>query len=208
MHATLPKWRISGFESRLPHQPTTKGLILTCIVAVKDGKTIYMGADSAGSGGGYTESRKDPKVWVDGEFIYGFTSSFRMGAILRYHFKPPRRGKLSVDAYMNTRYVDELMQTLSDNWWIEDKTAKAEGGTFIVGYAGRIFCVQSDFQVGETRDKYYSVGSGSWHALGSLFSTEGLLQSPEQRVKIALRASAKFTTTVEPPFKIVKLENK
>lgn len=181
---------------------------MTCIVALKHENTIYIGGDSAGSDGYSIQIRKDPKVWVNGEFVYGFTSSFRMGAILRYHFEPPQRVNMSVDKYMNTIYIDQLMQTLSDNWWIKDKDSMAAGGEFLVGYAGRIFQIQSDFQVAETKDNYLATGSGEYQALASLFTTDGLVDDPKKRITLALKSAEKFTTGVAGPFKIVKLEAK
>ena len=47
-------------------------------------------------------------------------------------------------------------------------------------------------------DKYIAIGSGSGPSLGSLASTETV--DPEQRLHLALQASAKHTNTVSAPF--------
>ena len=57
---------------------------MTCIVAVTDGKKIVMGGDSAGVSGYSLTIRKDKKVFKrkdesGTEWLFGFTTSFRMG---------------------------------------------------------------------------------------------------------------------------------
>jgi len=57
---------------------------MTCIVGLidKESKKIYMGGDSAGVANYSLSVRKDPKVFKRYGFIFGFTSSFRMGQLL------------------------------------------------------------------------------------------------------------------------------
>lgn len=62
---------------------------MTCIVGLVDKGSIYMGGDSAGVAGLSVTTRADEKVFLNGPFIMGFTTSFRMGQILRYKFVPP-----------------------------------------------------------------------------------------------------------------------
>ena len=45
---------------------------------VHDGK-VYIGGDSAGVAGMDLHLRSDPKVFTVGEFVIGYTTSFRMG---------------------------------------------------------------------------------------------------------------------------------
>ena len=53
---------------------------MTCIVAIKEGNKIYMAADSAASDGNFSQrTRIDPKIYTVGGYMFGFTSSFRMG---------------------------------------------------------------------------------------------------------------------------------
>lgn len=177
---------------------------MTCIVGLVDNKTIWMGGDSAGSNAWGIETRREPKVWIKDDFIFGYTSSFRMGDILRYKFTPPARGKKSVTEYMATTFVDRVMEVFEENYWMEN-SGKAEGGTFLVGHKGRLFTVHNDFQVGEVRAKYDSVGSGFHIALGSLFTTKSVELSPKERVEVALKGAAEHAAGVRGPFKILSL---
>ena len=54
---------------------------MTCIVGLinKENKSVTIGGDSSGLAGSDLTIRKDPKVFKNGDFIFGCTSSsFRM----------------------------------------------------------------------------------------------------------------------------------
>ena len=58
-------------------------------------------------------------------------------------------------------------------------TTPSRGGSFLVAYQGRLFSIQSDYQVCETNRGFHAIGCGADYALGSLASTAG--QPAEQR---------------------------
>src|SRR5690242_15173484 len=96
----------SGPARAQPAESARPGM--TCIVGLvaADGR-VHLGGDSAGIAGYDLTVRKDPKVFRVGEFAVGFTSSFRMGQLLRFAFTPPPiEGDL--DAYMVTTFVNAL----------------------------------------------------------------------------------------------------
>jgi ATP-dependent protease HslVU (ClpYQ) peptidase subunit len=66
---------------------------MTCIVGVNHNGNIYIGGDSAGVAGLQLQIRSDEKVFLTGDFIMGFTTSFRMGQLLRYAFSPPEHSQ-------------------------------------------------------------------------------------------------------------------
>lgn len=178
---------------------------MTAIVGIVDGRRVIIGADSAGLSGWHSVARKDEKVFRTGPFIMGFTTSFRMGQLLRYAFVPPdRREEEPVDRFMATTFIDAVRACLKAGGWAEKKNEKEECGTFLVGYAGRLFEVSDDYQVGESLCGYAAAGCGRELAMGSLYSTEG---SPARdRVLKALGAAAEFSGGVRPPFNLVELE--
>lgn len=63
---------------------------MTCIVGLVDQGNVWIGGDSAGVGGYDLMLRADQKVFRNGDFLMGFTSSFRMGQLLRYKLSPPK----------------------------------------------------------------------------------------------------------------------
>ena len=64
---------------------------MTCIVGLVHEGVVYIGGDSAGVAGLSLTVRADEKVFRNSDFLMGFTTSFRMGQLLRYSLKPPRR---------------------------------------------------------------------------------------------------------------------
>ena len=70
----------------------------------------------------------------------------------------------------------------------------------MVGYKGRLFKIDSDFQVAEAKQKYNATGCGQGFALGSLFSTKNMEIAPKERLKIALKAAVDNSGGVRPPF--------
>lgn len=175
---------------------------MTCIVGLVDKGDVYIGGDSAGTAGLSLSIRADEKVFGNGPFIMGFTSSFRMGQLLRYKFSPPAQTVHQNDMeYMVTSFVDAARQCFAGNGF-GDKDA-TEGGTFLVGYKGKLYTLQSDYQVALSVAPFDAVGSGADLALGALFATEHL--KPEDRVTMALSAASTFNAAVAPPFTILKL---
>ncbi len=176
---------------------------MTCIVGlVEDGK-VYIGGDSAGVGGLCLTVRADPKVFKVGEALIGYTSSFRMGQILRYKLKLPKVNGDDLYRYMVTDFVDEVRTVLKENGYSTVKDNVEIGGTFLVGLRGRLFNVCSDYQVGENRLPFDAVGCGQDPALGSLFSTQQVDMTPKQRIRLALESAEAFSAGVRGPFVII-----
>jgi ATP-dependent protease HslVU (ClpYQ) peptidase subunit len=178
---------------------------MTCIVALSDGANVWMGADSASVSGLALTLRRDPKIYRVGEMLVGFTSSFRMGQLLGYKFEPPAQGDdQGIEQYMATRFVDALRETLKEGGYARNESGAESAGTFLVAYRGRIFRVDSDYQVGENTVPYDSVGCGAELALGAMYAT-GHLSDPRRRVEIALEAAEAFSAGVRRPWVIESL---
>ena len=74
----------------------------------------------------------------------------------------------------------------------------------IVGYRGKVYNLQGNFQLVNSSDGYASVGSGSSYALGSLVATKGM-SDPRKRVLAALEASTR-NAGCAPPFVVVTVK--
>jgi len=181
---------------------------MTCIVGiVKDGN-VYIGGDSAGVSSDYDRHlRKDKKVFRNGPFVMGFTSSFRMGQLLQYKLNVPRRAEyIDIMDFMVNSFVDAVRFCLKDGGYSTISANTETGGTFLVGYQGRLFQIQGDFQVAETISGYDAVGCGQSYALGSLFTTVESGWSPEDRITVALLAASHHSAGVCEPFLIETLK--
>jgi ATP-dependent protease HslVU (ClpYQ) peptidase subunit len=180
---------------------------VTCIAAfINKNKTITMGGDSAATGGGGRTLRKDPKVFIKNRMIFGFCGSYRMGQLIQYQLKVPDQPKKMDDMeYMVKEFIEALRKCLKDGGFTTIEDSVEEGGVFLVGYNGRLYRIDSDFQVGESMDGYEAVGSGEDLALGSLHTTSLLTMNARRRIRMALEAAAYFNVGVAAPFNILEL---
>lgn len=180
--------------------------VVTCIIGLVDKGNVYVAGDSAGTNSQFTlEHRTDEKVFANGPMVMGFTTSFRMGQLLRHSLKVPDHDpKMDVSKYMVTTFVDAVRACLKAGGFQNTKEEVQKGGTFMVGYQGRLFCVYDCYQVAEVSEGYAAIGCGFNLALGSLFSTTG---KPRDRIRKALRAAERFSAGVCGPF-VIKMKRK
>ena len=183
---------------------------MTCIIGFAEGGNVWIGGDSAGTNVYFNQRiRVDEKVFLKGDMIFGFTSSFRMGQILRYHFSiPSLKVGQDIDSYLHTTFLDALIESLSDNHYTTEKDNVVRGGNFLFGYKGKLYEIEPNFQISETIDKFDAVGCGDDLAMGAMYTIEKLASklSPELKIKIGLSAACKFSAGVAPPFKILCLK--
>lgn len=158
-----------------------------------------MGADSCAVSGSDFDIRADPKLFHNGPFLIGFTSSYRMGQLLRYKLVVPRHSK-SKDTleYMVTGFIEAVRVTLRDGGYMLTQSGREEAGIFMVGYRGQLYVVHTDLQVSCTTRNFDAIGSGYAYALGSLQTD--LTSGPEARLQQALHAAACLCTDVKAPF--------
>jgi ATP-dependent protease HslVU (ClpYQ) peptidase subunit len=174
---------------------------MTCVVAIKHNGSVYMGADSAGSDLYTIRTRIDPKIHKVGAFMFGFTTSFRMGQLLAHAFKAPDRDpRISTEKFMSTSFIDAVRDCLKAGGWASKANETEQGGTFLVAYEGRVFCIYGDYQVGESALSYEAVGCGTDFAMGSLYSTQDTALTPGERINKALQAAESFSCGVRGPF--------
>lgn len=173
---------------------------MTAIVGLVHEGTVYIGGDSAGVSGYSMTVRADAKVFTVGPYLLGFTTSFRMGQLIRYALDPPTPDGSDLDRFMSTTFVDAVRACLKAGGWAKKDNDREEGGTFLVGVAGRLFTIEDDYQVGASADGYAAVGCGSEIALGALFATARTRMAPERRIVVALQAAERFSAGVRGPF--------
>jgi ATP-dependent protease HslVU (ClpYQ) peptidase subunit len=173
---------------------------MTCIVGLVHNGITYIGGDSLGSNGYSKTVRLDKKVFKlkDSEnAILGYTSSFRMGQLLMYaKGLIDSRDEPNIDhEYLVTKFIPNVIRLFEDG----EKT----GGHFLLGYKDKLYKIESVYQVGEPIKQYDACGSGEYFALGSLYTTEGLGLTPEERIHTALLAASEFGEGVQSPFYIL-----
>ena len=186
---------------------------MTCIVATKHNNKIYMGGDSLGSDSSFSKTvRLDEKVFISGEMLLGFTSSFRMGQILQYVMEAPERPEdISDMKYLVAYWIPELIESFRSSGYLGDRTLEDHadagvGGTFLLGYRGTLYQIEGDFQVGIPAEQYAAVGCGQDLALGAMYAAKSTgVKDPTKLLTVALEAAEKFSGGVQRPFNLLSI---
>ena len=173
---------------------------MTCIAGIVRSGVVYLAGDSAAVSGYQLKTRRDEKVFVSGQYVVGYTTSFRMGQVLRYSFTPPKPLGDDLHGFLCTEFVDRLRSTFKNAGCSGTSDGREDCGEFLVGIWGRLFKVCSDYQVEESRDAYNACGCGADLALGALSALDGTALAPESQLEAALRAAERFSSGVRGPF--------
>lgn len=186
---------------------------MTCIVGLEQDGVVYIGGDSAGVSEWSLEicGRADQKVFITdtGEFIMGFAGSFRVGQLLRYALVTPEQSPRKDDmAYMVTDFIDAVRAMQRDKGSLKmENEVEEHSATFLTGYKGKLYVIDTDFQVGRPMENYAAVGCGGQIALGAMFATRNSNIAPQNRIELALSAAAEYSAGVRGPFLVLKLSD-
>lgn len=174
---------------------------MTCIVGLETKKGVIIGCDSSSVAGSQINRTRLKKVFRRGEFLIGYTDSFRMGQLLQYSLVVDQQKTGYEDdlEYLSSTFIDAVRECLKQGGFRRVESEQEEGGTFLVGYRKTLYIIYSDFQVNTHVDGYTAIGSGSQLALGNMHGSKRL--SPIKRIKKALGAAAHFSD-VCPPYLI------
>lgn len=187
---------------------------MTCIAAVTDGKTVWMGGDALVM----TDLRNfeanispEKKVFIRQDaggtpWAIGSAGSARRAQLLRYELEcPPFDHKTSADPleFIIKKFVPALQSVLhrkrGDNLREDPATAT------LVGVGGNLFLIHHYWNcyVASIEQSFAVSGSGGPVAKGALYATEGTTLSPQERILLALEAAEAFNAGVKKPFTIV-----
>lgn len=180
---------------------------MTCIVGVQEKGRAWIGGDAA-SVGGTTIEESAPKVFRNGPYVIGGTTSFRMLDLLQFKLQPPAPPPGVPDrAFMVIEFVERVRECLKAGGfaWREHEVERA--GAFLVSVSGQLFRIDTDYQV--QAPAYAAVGSGEDPALGVLYATQGQ-RGPggagRRRAILALEAAAFHNVNVRAPFTLLSTE--
>lgn len=189
---------------------------MTCIVALRAGTSIWMGADSmSGSPADYSVSpTKSRKIVAVGDMVIGFTTSWRMGQLLAHPdigaLLRHREGADSDDVHLQA-LIDVIRNALKDGGFAKVENGVEQGGEFMVARGDRFFTVHSDYSVHEPAEDFTAIGCGAHHAIGYLHAMVPLAArgmrivddtsfEPPSLVDGALRCAERYSMGVRGPF--------
>lgn len=182
---------------------------MTCIIGMVQNNKVSMIGDKEGSDG-FTKNifSKTPKVFHVGDFILGYTTSFRMGQILQYSWTPPKKSlDDNDDYYIYKIVVDSIKKCFEDNGFGHKPKAELETGNFLIGWNGRLFEMQSNLSLME-HSEFASVGCGCYHATAAMKTMKllGFMEDeyPEVIMQKALLVAANSVTGVSEEYDFVE----
>ncbi len=185
---------------------------MTCIIALLDKGTLWMGGDSAIAAGSELRISKISKVfkrsYKETEYIIGCSGSARIRQIMEYEMElpqamAPQQGK-EVQIFVIQKFIPLLKAALEKNSFLQKKEGieQIEDGKVLLGLNGHIFRIDNFFHVLESEENFEAIGSGSSEAWGAMYATNG--QEAKARLELALQAAESATTNVQRPFTIVQ----
>lgn len=180
---------------------------MTCIVGLIDGKNVWLGGDSAATGGDLDRTIiKDPKVFVRGEVGFGVCGLPKVMDVLAHAVSLPEQRGGDDRAFLVGTLVPAIRDELKRLDCVADDQEHGTvfAGEVLIAYRGRLYRLQGNFQLIQGAERFASVGSGSPHALGSLQATKKVWNA-KRRVLMALEAST-ANAGCAPPFVVVKVK--
>lgn len=187
---------------------------MTCVIGYIDLKgNSYLVADSAGTDVGYhvRTDKISPKIFLKGEMLVGYTSSFRMGQILQYCWEVPARPEGITDlGYMVGVVIPSIRALFVEQKYILE--TEKSGGNFLITYRGVIYEIQHDFAVIDHSRRFAAVGSGYVQAQGFMAAAcrYGLLDDEENIIPVledAIVTISDFNITVSGRVDVLKLDS-
>lgn len=185
---------------------------MTVIVGLECDDCVYIGGDSAATSQPDLDSTitTNSKVFYNGNLLFGFSSSFRIGQLLRYSLKilPMKKGMNEIE-YLVTHVADRIRKLCNDKGTLKKDN---DGGDDYIDSKilccvnGKLFSIEPDLGIVKSAFGYDAVGCGSNYALGAMYATKNLNMSPEQRIKIALESACIHNASCRAPFTILKQE--
>lgn len=179
---------------------------MTCVVGVIHENNVWLGADSAAFADLDIVTRSDEKVFQNEEFIIGFSGSYRIGQLIRYAFTPPEKSAKSTEmSFMVNEFVDAIRDLCKEKGVLgKENEIEVMEASLLVGYAGKIYCIEQDFQVSILAERYAAIGTGSQVALGALHALKDFKDiPPTERINKALQAASEYSVGVRSPYVVI-----
>lgn len=177
---------------------------MTCIIGLEENGRAWIGADSSAIGGYENRPTETNKVFKNRGYTIGYTTSFRMGQLLKYSVSYPDIPENLTEEFMVNEFVEPIRKIFKDFGFLKVSNNEESGGDFLVGVKNKIFHISSDFQVQRYIDGIYAIGAGSSYALGSMEALKEYL-IPEKRILTSLEITSKFSIAVSGPYKILEV---
>lgn len=176
---------------------------MTCIIWIKHKWKVYMWWDEAGVCGLNVTMRKDPKVFVNWEYLIWCTSSFRMIQVLMFAKLPKYNKKIPLFEFMVTKFIPEIKKIFLEERK-GDKTQDGQWWNFLVWFQWELFEIQNDFQVVMVKNFVFnSVWCWEEYAKGMLFARYHESRDPVEIIENTIKNVSEFSWWVKWVWKVL-----
>lgn len=190
---------------------------MTCIVALREGNTIIMGADrSLDFGEGRTEVSSHPKIKkLNENMAIGISGSlYSAQTMLEYIEVPDFSGfqmlnpQKDSNYYMMRVFLPIYRKVLEERYCISEEDQKNHSCRInsLVICNDKIYDIGNYFEVIPASNNFMAAGSGQQYALGSLYSTKDISIPTKDKVRKALESAAYYDEYVREPFDFLEVE--
>ena len=160
---------------------------MTCVVGyIDDCKQVaWLGAESSATDDETTYDYSGKKIFYVGDFLVGFSGSFRAGQIVRHEVQlPPITSQLELEKYLQTVFSKEIKKTLKKHF----TPKKIDTFNLLIAYEDKLFTLENDFTILPFAP-YMAIGTGTPYALGALKALMDYKISTRTRITKAIEAA-------------------
>jgi len=180
---------------------------MTCIVGINTGSKIIIASDRMASNG-FTYGQYSEKVFKKDDFIFGICGTPRIAQLIKHKFAIPKMkvGQI-VDDYLYNDFTDSFIELIRDNNCAvkKDNVDIMDAGVMF-GFKDKLYTMEGNFQILSNNKGYDASGSGCYHAIASLYSTQDLNITAEDRLKKAIVCASEFVLSVDSTVDMVELK--
>lgn len=186
---------------------------MTAIIGVEDRGIAYVGADSSSVVGDQAVLvMRSPKVFRNGEYVIGFSYTFRFGNILQYLWSPPtpperiEQSPELFERFMVRELGPSIRAAVDEGHSLIEKEGGYEVGLAIIGVRGRIWHYERDQGILCYADGVATTGSG-YNLLTASYRTIQIVKPKmptQDKVLTALHVTAdSMAGGVRGPFRVL-----
>lgn len=171
---------------------------MTVIAGIAKDNIVYIGADRGASDEDSIVSLLSPKVYIRGDWIFGYSGSLGTGQLMQCIVMPDiLEGE---DPFIVLRMdIVEALKVAIDSYGNDSSDHAAD---FIIGCKGRLFEFSTeDWGVAEVKE--VAIGSGGAFALGSIYSTSHI-DNPIVRLRTAIESAITYSPSCQGPIDILQ----
>ena len=173
---------------------------MSVIVAIKDKSRIVVGVDVRMScGESYTDSyvRRPKAIHINDkkDIIVGGVGNIGLVDILKQIIAEYQEEDVyAIDRAWIVKYIVPELSITIRNYGMADRDGKMDG-SLILAIKDRAYIIAGNYVVEEIVE-YTADGSGKDAALGSLYTTNKMAMTPEEKIKIAIESAGSCVCTV------------